>query len=62
MTNDTNWHKDEMYCPHCEKYTSHRVKWGGHERDSSQDNMICQICKWEYNGYTGEYEEPYNEL
>jgi hypothetical protein len=59
MTNSTNWHDDKLWCPHCDKYTPHRVKWSGHERDSTYDQEICQECKWEYNGYTGKYEPPY---
>jgi hypothetical protein len=55
------WPKEEKWCPNCDKYTYQRVKWSGHERDSTYDQAICLACKWEYNGFTGNYEPPYDE-
>ena len=51
----------ELYCPHCGVYTIQICYFSGHERDSSGDHRTCTVCKWEYNGYNGEYEEPYND-
>lgn len=52
---------DEAYCHHCDKDTPHEIHDSGHERDSSGDWRICQVCKWYYSGYTGEYHEPLKE-
>jgi hypothetical protein len=59
---DTEWHSDESWCPNCQTYTTHRIKWGGHERDSTHDQSICTVCDWRFNGYTGEYEQPYTDI
>ena len=59
---DTEWHSDESWCPNCKTYTTHRIKWGGHERDSTHDQSICTVCDWSFNGYTGEYEQPYTDI
>lgn len=50
---------DEHYCDHCEDYTMHKCRYDDHERDSSGDWFVCQICKWEYSGLTGKYEPPF---
>lgn len=57
---DAEWHTDETWCPNCKTYTTQNLKWSGHERDSTHDKAICLTCKWEYNGYNGQYEPPYD--
>ncbi len=58
MNNNTEWNSDETWCPNCKEFTTQDVKWGGHERDSTNDRAICTVCKWTLNGYTGQYEPP----
>lgn len=55
----TKLEKIERYCPHCDKDTVQLCYFSGHERDSSGDHATCTVCGWEYNGYTGKYEEPW---
>lgn len=59
VVDDTDWYSDESWCPNCKTFTTQDIKWGGHERDSTHDKAICLTCKWEYNGYTGQYEPPF---
>ena len=50
---------DWLYCTNCEKETDHLARFTTHERDASSDHFICQVCKWEYDGYSGKYNPPY---
>lgn len=54
-------HVDWLYCPNCKKETDHLARFTDHERDTSADHFICQVCKWEYSGVTGKYEPPCDE-
>ena len=39
------WKRIEPYkCPECERVTMHTVVTGTHERDSSNDYKMCEIC------------------
>jgi hypothetical protein len=48
----------EMFCPNCNEDTPQIVTYDTHERDSSNDHFIYQVCEWEYFGITGKYEPP----
>ena len=48
----------ERYCDHCHDDTPHKCREFNHERDDSQDWRKCQVCQWEYNGFSHEYESP----
>lgn len=52
---------DEHFCTNCNDYTLHKCIYSTHERDSSGDHFICNICKWEYSGYSGIYSKPSRE-
>ena len=54
-------HVDWLYCWNCKKETDHLARFSDHERDSSSDHYICQVCKWEDSGMTGEYEPPWDD-
>jgi len=51
--------KEECFCWNCYEDTPHLCSYDTHERDSSMDHFICQVCEWEYDGISGKYREPY---
>lgn len=51
-------YEDERFCDHCDRYTQHRCKDSGHERDSSWNYQECLMCHWYKYGINDEYQPP----
>lgn len=43
MAVEETW-EEELYCKQCKKETKHTCHSSGHERDSSGEYKVCQVC------------------
>lgn len=53
---------EEHFCQNCREDTPHSGNYSDHERDSTADWFVCQICFWEYSGWDGKYHEPDTDI
>lgn len=55
----SEYYEDTRFCDNCDRYTKHRCKDTGHERDSSWDYQECLVCHWYAMGIDGfRYTKP----